>query len=90
MFEKTSREALGMSGEGYVYLLQWQVAEDGLEVWAFDHWSEALDSGCEKFVVAVFSMKKLTGRQQMASVKNTIRILDYRKSVPDDEAFQLS
>lgn len=82
MFERTSREALGMSGEGYVYLLQWQSTEDGLEVWAFDHWSEALEAGCEKYAVAVFLLKKLTVRQQMASVKNTIRILDYRKSVP--------
>lgn len=90
MFERTSREALGMSGEGYVYLLQWQVAEDGLEVWAFDHWSEALGAGCEKYVVGVFMLKKLTNRQQMASVKNTIRILDYRKSVPAMDAFQLS
>lgn len=82
MFERTSREALGMSGEGYVYLLQWQRTEDGLEVWAFDHWSHALEADCEKLVVGVFIIKKLTKRQQTCSIKNTIRILDYRKSVP--------
>lgn len=88
MFERTSKESLGMSGDGYVYLLQWQAAEDGLEVWAFEHWSEALDAGCEKYVVGVFMLKKLTSRQQMASVRNTIRILDYRKSPPALSGFQ--
>ena len=85
MFEKTSREALNMSGEGYVYLLQWAVKEDGFEVWAFDHWSEALGADCEKYVVGIFKIEKLTGRQQLASVRNTIRILDYRRICPEIE-----
>ena len=90
MFERTSRESLGMSGEGYVYLLQWKNTDDGLEVWAFDHWSHALDAECEKLVIGVFLLKALTSRQQMASVRNTFRIYDYRKSVPAMDAFQLS
>jgi hypothetical protein len=68
-----------MSGEGYVYLMEWRYTDDGWEVWAFDHWLDVMDSNPERKVVAVFLTYELTNRQLKCAVNNTLRATDYCK-----------